>query len=98
MEGMMVATEVPKERLQDLGREAASFYGNRRGSMTDAVITVLEKEAGLTPEHVKRVVEIANNEAYRDEFDVMDGEHRIVNLPGGPASPGVVLRELVLCI
>lgn len=94
MEGMMAATEVSKEHLQQLGREAASLYGDRKGTMTDAVISVLEKEAGLTPEHVKRVVEIANNEAYRDEFDMMDGEHRIVNLDGGPASPGVVLREL----
>jgi hypothetical protein len=94
MEGMMSATEVSKEHLQQLGREAASFYSDRKGTMTDAVISVLEKEAGLSPEHVKRVVEIANNEAYRDEFDTMDGEHRVVNIDGGPASPGVVLREL----
>lgn len=94
MEGMMAATEVSKEHLQQLGREAASLYGNRKATMTDAVVSILEKEAGLGPEHVKRVVEIANNEAYRDEFDTMDGEHRIVNIGGGPASPGVVLREL----
>lgn len=94
MEGMMAASDVSKEHLHSLGREAASLFGSGRGTMTDAVITVLEKEASLTPEHVKRVVEIANNEAYRDEFDMMDGGHRIVNIPGGPAAPGVVLREL----
>lgn len=94
MEGTMAAMEVSKEHLQQLGREAASIYSDRKGTMTDAVVSVLEKEAGLTPEHVKRVVEIANNEAYRDEFDLMDGEHRVVNIEGGPAQPGTVLREL----
>lgn len=93
MEGTM-SSDVSKEHLQSLGREAASLFSSGRESMTDAVVSVLDKEASLTPEHVKRVVEIANNEAYRDEFDVMDGEHRIVNITGGPASPGVVLREL----
>lgn len=90
----MEAMEVSKERLQDLGRRAALLHSNNRETLTDAVTLVLEKEAGLAPEHVKRVVEFANNEAYRSRFNSMDGEHRIVNLDGGPASPGEVLREL----
>lgn len=94
MEGTMIDSGVSKEHLQTLGREAASMYSAHKGTMTDAVISVLHKEAGLSSEHVKRVIEVANNEAYRDEFDMMDGDHRIVNIDGGPADPGRVLREL----
>lgn len=94
MEDMMTVSDVTKERLQQLGRRAASIYRAGTETMSDAVVSVLDKEAGLSAEHVKRVIEFANNDAYRDEYDSMDGQHRIVNLEGGPASPGVVLREL----
>ena len=86
--------EVSKEYLQDLGKQAASLHSRSGRPMTDAVVSVLHKEAGLEPEHVKRVVEFANNEAYLDRFNMMDGEHRVVNIDNGPASPGQVLREL----
>lgn len=90
----MMGTEVSKEHLQDLGKQAASIHAKSGRPMTDAVVSVLHKEAGLGAEHVKRVVEFANNEAYLDQFNAMDGEHRVVNIENGPASPGQVLREL----
>lgn len=90
----MVETGVSKERLQHLGKEAAETHRNSGCSVTDAVISVLRKEAGLTAEHAKRVVEFANNEAYRLKLDSMDGSHRVVNIDSGPAEPGHVFREL----
>lgn len=90
----MMGMEVSKEHLQDLGKQAALSHARSGHPMTEAVVSVLQKEAGLTPEHVKRVVEFANNEAYQDVYRAMDGEHRVVNIDGGPASPGQVLREL----
>lgn len=86
--------EVSKEYLQDLGKQAAMLHSRSGRPMTDSVVSVLHKEAGLEPEHVKRVVEFANNEAYLNRFNAMDGEHRVVNIENGPASPGQVLREL----
>lgn len=85
---------VSDERLRALGKEASDLYHARRASMTDAVIAVLQKEAGISSEHVKRIVGYANNDAYRRTFEDMRGDHRIVNLEGGPADPGPILREL----
>lgn len=85
---------VDPERLQLLGKQASARYADCGGSLTDAVADVLRDEEGLSQEHVKRVVENANNYAFEALFQKQAGDHRVINFDGGPADPGEVLREL----
>jgi hypothetical protein len=93
MEGRMTSG-ISKEHLQYLGKSASDRHLKDGCSLTDAVVSVIDKKAGFTAEHVKRVVEFANNETFKTMFDSMSGDHRVVNIKGGPASPSAVLSEL----
>lgn len=85
---------VDPERLQLLGKQASVRYVEGGGSLTDAVADVLRDEGGLNQEHVKRVVENANNYAFESMFQKQAGSHRVINFEGGPADPATVMREL----
>lgn len=85
---------VDAEWLQLLGKKASARYVDGGGSLTDAVTDVLRDEEGLSQEHVRRVVESANNYAFEALFQKQAGDHRVVNFDGGPADPAAVLREL----
>lgn len=85
---------VDAEWLQLLGKKASARYVDGGGSLTDAVTGVLRDEEGLSQEHVRRVVESANNYAFEALFQKQAGDHRVVHFDGGPADPAAVLREL----
>jgi hypothetical protein len=87
------ARPVDGDELETFGKHAASLYvGGQRPTLNDAVVEVV-KHAGLSPEQVRRVIEFANNDAYLQEFK-QAGDHRVIEFQGGPADPGVVLRDL----
>lgn len=91
---METSTSIPPERLRLLGKQAAALHLNRGTPMSEAVFNVLGTERGLGPEHVRRVVEFANNDAFQGKFDQENGDHRVINIDGGPADPAEVLKEL----
>lgn len=81
------------EHLEVLGKNASAKYrAGQASTLTEAVIDIV-KTAGLLPEQVKRVVEYANTDAFLTEFR-KEGSHKVVELPGGPASPFAVLQSL----
>lgn len=81
------------EQLETLGKKAAALYHCAGTGLNDAVVEVV-KEARLSPEQVKRVVEFTNSHAYLDEFRKEGGEHKVVEFDGGPASSSEVLKDL----
>ncbi len=82
------------EYLELLGKKAAADWGSgRHPSLTDAV-TETVKQAQLSPEQVKRVVEFANTSAYLTEFRKEGTTNKVVDFAGGPASVPEILRDL----
>lgn len=88
------AKEVSGEHLEVMGKKAAAEWcEGRHASLTNAVVATV-KHAGLSPEHVKRVVEFANTEAYLTEFRKEGSGHRVVQFENGPANYAAVLQDL----
>lgn len=87
------ARPVSGEELETLGKQAASKYVlGAHGSLNEAVVETV-KSAGLSPEQVRRVVEFANTDAFLQEFK-KEGEHKVVEFPGGPADYSEVIKDL----
>lgn len=87
------AKHVSGEHLEVLGKRASALWSSGSAStLSEAVIGVV-KQAGLSPEQVKRVIEFANTEAYLTEFK-KEGSHRVVSFAGGPANPSEVFKDL----
>lgn len=91
------ARSVSGEHLEVLGKQAASKWATgEHPTLADAVLEQV-KEAGLSPEQVKRVVEFANTDAYLTEFKKEGANHRFVDFGrSGPADPAEVLKSLNL--
>lgn len=88
------ARPVSGEELEVFGKAAASEYmRGRSATLNDAVVGTV-KQAGLSPEQVKRVVEFANTAAYLQEFKKEGSTHKYIHFDGGPASPSEVLKDL----
>jgi hypothetical protein len=85
------ARPVSGEQLEVLGKKAASRYAEGT-SLNEAVVETV-KQAGLSPEQVKRVVEFANTAAYLNEFK-KEGSSKAIEFDGGPADPSEVLKDL----
>jgi hypothetical protein len=88
------AQPVSGEELEVMGKKAASRYlcGGCR-TLNDAVVETV-KQAGLSPEQVKRVIEFANTNAYIERFNKLGSDHKYVEFDGGPADPSVILKDL----
>lgn len=88
------ATPRTGQELEVLGKCAAKKYVDGTcSSLNDAVVETV-KQAGLSPEQVRRVIEFANTDAYLVEFNKEGAQSRYVEFHGGPASPAEVLRDL----
>lgn len=89
------AHSVSAEHLEVLGKQAAAkWLAGSTSSLTEAVIGQV-KEAGLSPEQVKRVVEFANTDAYLSEFKKEGSVHKFIDFGRpGPADPSEVLKSL----
>ena len=88
----MNATPKTGQDLEVLGKEAANKYLSGKSNLTDAVVGVV-KEAGLSPEQVRRVIEFANTHAFLEEFK-KEGAHHVVEFAEGPADPSAILKDL----
>jgi hypothetical protein len=80
-------------RLEVLGKQAAHYAENSDISLTEAVVHTLGKEK-LSSEHIRRVVEFTNIEAFNKKFASLDPSNRIVELEHGPADPAAVIQGL----
>ena len=87
------AKPVSGMELETFGKHAASLYSSGRCPTVAEAIMATIKTAALSPEQVKRVVELANTEAYLNETR-KHASHRYVELQGGPANPADILRDL----
>ena len=87
-----VARKIEPAQLELMGKKAAAFFEKNDATLSESVVEIV-KEARLAPEQVKRVCEFANTSAYLNEFE-KGGEYRNITFSGGPANPGVVLKEL----
>jgi hypothetical protein len=81
------------EELEAFGKKAAELWSSSEKTLNDAVVETV-KQAGLTPEQVRRVVEFANTSAYLGEFKKEGSTHRVIEFSGGPADPAAVLQDL----
>ncbi len=82
------------EKLRALAKHACAAHLESGVPLSEAVINVLRNEHGLGSEHVRRVVEFANNDVFQAIFEKTSGDHRFIDFNGGPADPSVVLKEL----
>ena len=82
------------ESLEVLGKHAAAGWGDGRYSTLTEAVTSIVKEAQLSPEQVKRVVEFANTAAFLQEFRKEGAAHHVVEFPGGPANVSDILKDL----
>jgi hypothetical protein len=82
------------EYLEVLGKKAAADWGNgQHKTLTDSV-TETVKQAQLSPEQVKRVVEFANTAAFITEFKKEGTTSSVVDFQGGPADASEILKDL----
>lgn len=88
------ARPVSGEELEVMGKKAASRYlCGECNTLNNAVVETV-KQAGLSPEQVKRVIEFANTNAYIEQFNKLGSDHKYVEFHGGPADPSVILKDL----
>jgi hypothetical protein len=82
------------EYLEVLGKKASADWGSGQYKTLTEAVTGTVKQAQLSPEQVKRVVEFANTDAYLKEFKKEGSTHRVVEFDGGPADASEILRDL----
>lgn len=82
------------EYLEVLGKKAAARWGAGEHKTLTEAVTETVKQAQLSPEQVKRVIEFANTSAYLEQFGKEGSTHRVVDFPGGPADPSEILKDL----
>jgi hypothetical protein len=82
------------EELELLGKRAAACW--ERGetkTLTEAVVQTV-KQAQLSPEQVKRVVEFTNTSAFLNQFNKEGSTHKVIEFEGGPADASDILKDL----
>jgi hypothetical protein len=75
-----------------MAKKASDLYLGGAVPLNDAVVRVVRDEPGIGPEHVRRIVETANNVTFQAMFRKEAGDHRVISFP--LADPGDVLKEL----
>lgn len=79
--------------LDGLGKQAARLAETSDCTLNEAVVHTIGHEK-LNSEQVRRVVEIANVEAFHRKYASLDPQSRVVHLDGGPADVAQVLQSL----
>jgi len=82
------------EELEVLGKHAAARWTSGAYKTLTESVTQTVKQAQLSPEQVKRVVEFANTAAYLDAFKKEGSQHRVIDFEGGPADASEILKDL----
>lgn len=88
------APGVGQEDLEVLGKRAAAVWSSGEQPSLSAAVKETVKLAHLSTEQVRRVIEFANTEAFLCAFQKEGQSSRLVDFPGGPADPSVVLADL----
>lgn len=83
-------TGVSPELLETLGKQAATRFLEDGTSLNESIAKLASEHAQLENEHVKRIVEFANNETFQHLFEKSADKN--VHFP--LADPGVVIRDL----
>ena len=82
-------SQVHPELLETLGRQAAQMF--KRGvALNEAISKLVSEHPELGNEHIKRVVEFANNVTFQELFENSSDK----NVHFEVADPGVVLRDV----
>lgn len=81
---------VSPELLETLGKQAAKRFLEEGVALNDSITELASQHPHLQNEHVKRIVEFANNEAFQHLFQHSDDK----NVHFDVADPGVVIRDL----
>lgn len=84
--------QVDAGALELMGKSAAQLAESTALSLTDAVVKTVSDHPELSSEHVRRVVEFANIEAFNQKYASLDPTMRVVDIDGGPADPQAVLQ------
>ncbi len=88
------ARPVSGEELETYGKHAsAGFHCGTYDSLNQAVVETV-KQAGLSPEQVRRVVEFANTHAFLTDFKKTAEPHKYVFFKEGLANPAEVIKDL----
>jgi hypothetical protein len=82
------------EYLEVLGKHASASWGSGEFKTLTEAVTATVKQAQLSPEQVKRVVEFANTDAYLKEFKKEGMTHHVIDFRGGPADASAILQDL----
>ena len=81
---------VAPERLELMGKQAASMYLTEGISLNDAIVKLAADDGDLENEHIRRIVEFANNAVFKKKFDVLEDKN--VHFP--LADPAAIIRDL----
>lgn len=82
-------SQVSPELLEMLGTQAATMFTEKGVSLNDGIVQILGEHPELGNEHIRRVIEFANNKAFQTMFE--QGADKNVHFP--VADPGVILRD-----
>lgn len=83
-------SRVAPETLEMIGRKASQMYQQNGVPLNQAIKDLIAQHPELGNEHIKRVVEFANNVTFQEQFQ--NGADKNVHFD--VADPGVVLRDL----
>lgn len=83
-------SHVSPELLETLGRQASQTFQQKGTPLNQAIRELTAQHPELGNEHIKRIVEFANNVTFQDKFQ--NGADKNVHFE--VADPGVVLRDL----
>lgn len=81
---------VSPEVLEMLGRKAATQFLNEGMPLNDSIAALVEQHPELQNEHIKRVVEFANNVAFQEMFSKSEDK----NVHFDIADPGTIIRDM----
>jgi hypothetical protein len=82
--------QVSPELLETLGRSASRMFLQQKVPLNDAVRQLVAEHPGLGDEHLRRIVEFANNTTFQEMFQ--GGTDKNVHFP--VADPGVIVRDV----
>lgn len=88
------ALPVSGEHLEVMGKKAAADWQQSLYPTLTEAVTETVKQAQLSPEQVKRVVEFTNTAAFLTEFKKEGSSHRVIEFDGGPADISIILMDL----
>lgn len=81
---------VSPEVLRELSKTAARKYIKERVPLNESIVKIAQEEQALNPEHIKRIVEMANTDVYLH----LHGNEKDKNVVFDVANPHTILEEL----